>query len=275
MLDTSNPHRRSRLGAGCISFEKGAHARAFRGCTKTGPPTTTTLRLDTSSFFTQARCSCSPPKAGFPGPPETTTLRLDTSSFFTQAPCSLLAAESWLSHQTSAPARYFLAFYAGSSVWAPELSRVKNRIREECQKFSGFEYQKRIDSMLFLPFGFRSLFGAKSRIREGYQKCLGVEYQTKTYRFHDVPSVWASDFFRNQKSDPRGVPEVLRIRTPKTYRFNEFLPVWAPELFRSQKSDPRGAPEMCRNLKTELWLMGRLSFKGTRPVARRNTWMDL
>ena len=134
LLDTSNAHRRSRLGAGCISFEKGAHARAFRGCTKTGPPTTTTLRLDTSSFFTQARCSCSPPKAGFPGPPETTTLRLDTSSFFTQAPCSLVAAESWISHQTSAPARYFVAFYAGSSVWDPEPSRVKNRIREGCQK---------------------------------------------------------------------------------------------------------------------------------------------
>ena len=180
MLDTSNPLRRSRLGAGCISFEKGAHAQAFRGCTKTGPPTTTTLRLDTSSFFTQARCSCSPPKAGFPGPPETTTLRLDTSSFFTQAPCFLLAAESWLSHQTSAPARYFVAFYAGSSVWAPEPSRVKNRIREECQQFLGFEYQKRIDSMIFLPFGLRSFFGAKNWVREGCQNCLGCELP-KTY----------------------------------------------------------------------------------------------
>ena len=36
--------------------------------------------------------------------------------FFIQAPCSLLAAESWLSHQTSAPALYFLAFYAGSAI---------------------------------------------------------------------------------------------------------------------------------------------------------------
>ena len=123
--------------------EKGAHARAFRGSTKTGPPTTTTLRLDTSSFFTQA-------------------------------PCSLLAAESWLCHPTSAPARYFVAFYAGSSVWAPEPSRVKNRIREERQQFLRFECQKRIDSMLFLPFGLRKLF-------------------------------------RNQKLEPRGVPRMLRI----------------------------------------------------------------
>ena len=166
MLDTSNAPRRSRPGAGCISFEKGAHARAFRGCTKTGPPTTTTLRLDTSCFLLRPgalarrrklafrapqkqqrsgsilppvllrlRALCSPPKAGFPTKP---ALRLDTS----------------------------LPFYAGSSVWAPEPSRVKNRIREECQQFLGFEYQKRIDSMIFLPFGLRSFFGAKNWIRE-------------------------------------------------------------------------------------------------------------
>ena len=142
MLDTSNPHRGSRLGAGCISHEKGAHARAFRGCTKTGPKTTTTLWLDTSSFFTQARCSCSPPKAGFPSKP---ALWLDTSLPFTQD---------------------------RQSVWAPELFLVKNRIREECQKCLGFEYQQPIDSMISTPFGLRSLFGPKNRIREGCQKCI-------------------------------------------------------------------------------------------------------
>ena len=64
---------------------------------------------------------------------------------------------------------------------------------------------------------------------------------------------------------------MLRISIPKTYRFNDFPPVWALELFRSQKSDPRGVPEMLRNFKTELWPMGRLSFEDARPVVGRNT----
>ena len=57
---------------------------------------------------------------------------------------------------------------------------AKSRIREGYQKCLGFEYQKRIDSNIFLPFGVRNVFGAKIRIREGFQKCLGFEYK-KTY----------------------------------------------------------------------------------------------
>ena len=51
---------------------------------------------------------------------------------------------------------------------------TKNRIREECQKCLGFEYQTHIDYIIFLPFGLRSFFGAKNRIREGCQKCIGL-----------------------------------------------------------------------------------------------------
>ena len=59
----------------------------------------------------------------------------------------------------------------------PEPFRLKNRIREGCQRCLGFEYQIHIDSMIFLPFGPRSLFGTKNWIREGCQKCLRFEYQ--------------------------------------------------------------------------------------------------
>ena len=77
---------------------------------------------------------------------------------------------------------------------------------------------------------------------------------------------------------PSAAPGRRRKPTPWG-PFGYFFTLLRPPSFgdwnSSSKSDPRGAPEMCRNLKTELWLMGRLSFKGTRPVVRRNTWMDL
>ena len=125
----------------------------------------------------------------------------------------------------------------------------------------------------------------------------------KTNLFHDFPPVWAPEPFRSQKSNPRGVPDMYRTVLTKTYRFHDFHPVWAPEPFWNQKLDPRGVQvegssdfKMGRSLfysrkyhsraltffvtyanggrllcKTELWPMGRLSFKGARPVMRRNT----
>ena len=83
LLDPLYPPCGSRLGAGCISFENWAHAQAFRGSAQTGPPTTTTLRLDTSSLLTRGRGSCSPPKAAFPAKP---ALPPDTSPLFTPGP---------------------------------------------------------------------------------------------------------------------------------------------------------------------------------------------
>ena len=89
---------------------------------------------------------------------------------------------------------------------------AKNGIREGCQKCLGFEYQKLIDSMNFVPFGPRSFFGAKKGIREGCQKCLRFEYQKLIDSMNFLPFGLR---FLCQKSDPRGVPEVLGILNTK------------------------------------------------------------
>ena len=77
------------------------------------------------------------------------------------------------------------------------------------------DHQKLIDSMIFVPFGLQSFFGAKNRIREGCQKCIiGSECQKLIDSMIFRP-VWAPERFRSQKSDPRGVPRMSRIEYQK------------------------------------------------------------
>ena len=115
-----------------------------------------------------------------------------------QAPCSLLATESWLSHQTSAPARYFVAFYAGSSVWAGNVSGFRQTGPPTTTTLP-------FETSSFLPQAGCSCSPPKARFRQ-HQRSRSILRCLLRRVVRIGPGAFSSE-----KSNPRGVSTILRI----------------------------------------------------------------